>query len=90
MIRRVVTAASGPDLHGQLALMLCEALLHVLVERRVIKRRDALEAIDSVAELVAEIDEPAGKSARARRRGMAAREAAGIIDGMRASFAVKS
>lgn len=68
-------------------MMLCEALLHILVERRVIRRKDALDAIDSVAELVAELAEEGKQPAGARRP---AREAAGIIEGMRASFVAKS
>ncbi len=38
------------DPHGQAALMLCESLVHVLVERGVISLRDALEAVDTAAE----------------------------------------
>lgn len=90
-----MTAESAAASQGHLALMLSEAILHVLVERKVIKRSDALEAIDSVAELVAELDDapadPPAKPARGHRRATAAaREAAGIIEEMRASFAAKS
>jgi hypothetical protein len=43
-----------PDPHGQVALLLCESLLHVLVEQRVISRESALSAIESVHELTEE------------------------------------
>jgi hypothetical protein len=43
-----------PDPHGQVALLLCESLLHVLVEQRVISREAALSAIESVHELMEE------------------------------------
>ena len=45
---------SKPDPHGQVALLLCESLLHVLIEQRVISREAALSAIESVIELTAE------------------------------------
>jgi hypothetical protein len=45
---------SKPDPHGQVALLLCESLLHVLVEQRVISREAALSAIESVHELTEE------------------------------------
>ena len=38
------------DPQGQAALMLCESLVHVLVERGVISLREALEAVDTAAE----------------------------------------
>lgn len=69
--------------------MLCEALLHVLVERQLIARQDALEAIDTVAELVAELAAPPKRKAGARRRGDQLAEAPAIIEAMRASFSVK-
>ena len=43
-----------PNPHGQIALLLCESLLHVLVEQRVISREAALSAIESVHELTEE------------------------------------
>jgi hypothetical protein len=43
-----------PDPRGQVALLLCESLLHVLVEQRVISREAALSAIESVHELTEE------------------------------------
>jgi hypothetical protein len=40
--------------HGEVALLLCESLLHVLVEHRVISREAALNAIESVLDLTQE------------------------------------
>jgi hypothetical protein len=45
----------APDPHGQVALMLCESLLHILVEQHVITREKAIEALDGVAELTREM-----------------------------------
>jgi hypothetical protein len=89
MVRRLMTVAHGDALQGPLALMLCEALLHVLVERRVIEKKHALEAIDSVAELVAELEQRTSRSAEARRRRIRLRQAAGIVEEIRASFAAR-
>ena len=40
------------DPHGKVALMLCESLLHALVEEAVLPREKALQAIAVVAELM--------------------------------------
>jgi hypothetical protein len=45
------------DPKGQASLMLCESILHLLVEERVITKRRALEAINGVVELLQESDE---------------------------------
>jgi hypothetical protein len=45
----------APDPHGQVALMLCESLLHILVEQHVITREKAIEALDGLAELTREM-----------------------------------
>ena len=72
----------APDRHGQVALMLCESLLHLLVEQRVITRETATEAIEGVAELTREMT-----SARTRR--MSRGSAVELIDRIRESFAAK-
>jgi hypothetical protein len=41
-----------PDPEGQASLMLCESILHLLVEERVITNERALEAINGVLELL--------------------------------------
>ena len=43
------------DPQGRIALMLCESILHVLVEEGVITNDKALEAINTVVELTREI-----------------------------------
>jgi hypothetical protein len=43
--------------HGQVALILCESLLHVLVEEGVIKKEKAIEAIDTVIEVTRDLAE---------------------------------
>ena len=39
----------SPEAHGEVALMLFESLLHLLVEERIIGKEKALEAIEGVA-----------------------------------------
>ncbi len=48
-----------PDPHGQAALMLCESLMILLVEEGVIRKEQAIDAIDTVIEVKQEI---AGKT----------------------------
>jgi len=83
MARKAATVQAGNDTQGHLALLLGESLLHVLVERRVIRVADALEVIASVAELV---EDSVGR----RRRTTRSRDAAVILEQMGASFAAKS
>ncbi len=44
-----------PDPHGQAALMLCESLMILLVEDEVIRKEQAIDAIDTVIEVKQEI-----------------------------------
>jgi hypothetical protein len=46
----------APDPDGQVSLMLCESILHLLVEERVISKERALDAINGVVELAREKD----------------------------------
>jgi hypothetical protein len=62
--------------------MLCESILHLLVEERVITKERALEAINGVAELAREIDET-GKRLTANR------SAATLIEAIAQSFTLK-
>jgi hypothetical protein len=48
---------SSSDTHGQAALMLCESILHLLVEEGVITKAKALDAINGVTELAREMTE---------------------------------
>lgn len=43
------------DPQGRVALMLCESILHVLVEENVITKEKALDAINTVADLMREM-----------------------------------
>lgn len=45
------------DADGVVALMLCESLLHVLVEQGVITKERAMDAIETVSELTREMAE---------------------------------
>ena len=47
----------SPQPHCEVALMLCESLLHVLVEEGVLTKAKAIEAIETVAELTHEMAE---------------------------------
>jgi hypothetical protein len=79
---------SEPDPHGQVALMLCESLLHELLENGVITKAQALNVVDTVVELVheaAERDQPSG-SVRKRAQTLSATV---IIEAIRKSFVVK-
>ena len=44
-----------PDPHGQAALMLCESLMLLLVEEGIIRKDQAVEAINDVIEVKQEI-----------------------------------
>jgi hypothetical protein len=54
-----VTPIEAPmlDPHGRVALMLCEALVHALVEERVLTKGKALSVIETVVDLTREIAE---------------------------------
>ena len=49
----------SPQPHCEVALMLCESLIHVLVEEGILTKAKAIEAIETVAELTHEIAESA-------------------------------
>jgi len=46
---------SGPDPHGQAALLLVESLLHALIEKSVLTASEALMIVQGAAEVKAEI-----------------------------------
>ena len=52
--------------HGEIGLMLCESLIHLLVEEGVIAKHKAIETIEGVAELASEM--AANESASAGRK----------------------
>jgi hypothetical protein len=55
---------SAPDPDGQVGLMLCESILHLLVEEGVISNEKALGAINGVVELTRENDAQLGPKGR--------------------------
>ena len=69
------------DPQGRVALMLCESLLHVLVEEGVLSKAKAIEAIETVAELTREMAD--GNPA------VEAHIAADLIKSIAESFALK-
>jgi hypothetical protein len=71
-----------PDPQGQVALLLCESLLHVLVEQRVISRDAALSVIEGVLELTQE-------SAETTTREIGIVSPAALIERIAATFAAK-
>jgi hypothetical protein len=78
------------DPHGEVALMLCESLLHVLVEADIISKEKALEVIQIVVEVTRET---AGDDQNADAGGSApdrAAMAAGLAESIFISFAAKS
>jgi hypothetical protein len=77
--RSSTTLLEEPDPHGLVAMMLCESLLHVLVEKGVLPRQTALEAIDGVAELIEEAADSNTQAANIRT-------AADMVDSIRQSF----
>jgi hypothetical protein len=71
-----------PDPDGQVSLMLCESILHILVEEGVISNEKALEAINGVVELTREND-------NIGQRRSASRSAAQLIEAIAQTFALK-
>jgi hypothetical protein len=63
-------AMPSPDPDGQVSLMLCESILHILVEEGVISNEKALDAINGVVELTRENDD-IGQRRPASRSGAA-------------------
>lgn len=59
---RADTALRGPDAHGQAAMLLVESLLHSLVAQSVISVGDALEIVDTAAEVKEGVAEEMGDS----------------------------
>ena len=70
-----------PDSEGQISLMLCESILHILVEEGVISNEKALEAIDGVVELTRENE--------IGRRRPARRSAVQLIEAIAQTFLLK-
>jgi hypothetical protein len=77
--RSLTTILEGPDPHGQAAILLCESLLHLLVEQGVLSQEKVVEAIEGVAEL---IEETAGR----KLRPVNVRATATLVDTIRETF----
>ena len=57
LVNKEREAMSPVDPQSRVALMLCESVLHVLVEEGVLTKAKAIEAIETVVELIREIAE---------------------------------
>jgi hypothetical protein len=79
--REAVMKSSEPQC--EIALMLCESLIHLLVEEGVIAKHKAIEVIEGVAELASEMG--ANGSASAGRK----RNAAALVETIAESFRLK-
>lgn len=75
------------DPQGEVALLLCESLLHVLVEEGLIPKERALEALEGIAEVAEEMHARGRRSARSQPASEAAML---LIQRIADSFAAKS
>lgn len=60
-----------PDAHGQAAMLLVESLIHGLIARTVISTEEAIEIVDTAAEVKAEVAVQLGDSPDTMRRSLA-------------------
>ena len=58
------TVVVEPDAHGQAALLLTESLIHMLVDRGTLTNTDAVEIVQTAAEVKVEVASAAGESAK--------------------------
>ncbi len=70
-----------PDAHGQAALLLAESLIHMLVERGALSSADAVEVVQTAAEVKVEVAAALGESAKRMIESLA------LLSKMRGSFA---
>ncbi len=77
----------GPDAHGQAAMLLVESLLHGLIERSVISVAEAVEIVDTAAEVKQEVAGALGDSPATMRKSLALLEA--ISTSLRPDIIVK-
>ena len=72
-----VASAAGPpgivepDAHGQAALLLTESLIHMLVEHGTITNTEAVEVVQTAAEVKVEVATLAGESAKRIKESLA-------------------
>lgn len=62
---------SGPDAHGQAAMLLVESLMHGLIARRVISVADAIEVVEVASEVKEEVADDLGDSPETMRKSLA-------------------
>jgi hypothetical protein len=86
MVRKHAPARGPKIAQGGLAVMLCEAILHVLLERRVLEKDMAIEVIDSIADIVAELATADARNMHATRESLTAAECSAILNSMRLSL----
>ena len=84
MAGKGATKAAGIE-RDEVALMLCEVILHVLVDRGLLAKDDVIEALDGVLDILTEMDEPSP----IRRRGGRGTEPRKLIEAIRATFQLK-
>jgi hypothetical protein len=72
----------APDPDGQVSLMLCESILHILLEEGVTSKARVLDAVNGVVELARESDEIG-------QRPPASRSAVQLIEAIAQTFALK-
>ena len=65
------TLWSGPDPHGQAALVLMESLLHGLIEKSVLTTQEALAVVERAAEVKTEIAPDLGDTPDALEKSLA-------------------
>jgi hypothetical protein len=65
--QRLIASMQVRDCHGEVSLLLCESLLHLLVEEGVIKQAKALDAVETVVEVTREMVEADPASSAAAR-----------------------
>ena len=69
-----------PDAHGQAALLLTESLIHALVDKGQLSVADALEVIETAADVKVEVATAAGESKTRMNESLV------LLGKMRASF----
>ena len=76
----VLPVIDEPDAHGQAALLLTESLIHMLVERGALTSTEAVEVVQTAAEVKVEVAAAAGESAKRMVESLT------ILEKMRSSF----
>lgn len=70
-------ARREPDAHGQAAMLLVESLIHGLVSRSVISTEDAVDIVDTAAEVKAEMAIDIGEAPETLQRSLSLIESIG-------------